>query len=88
MVHLNNYGSTLYNLKNDLGETKNLSEIDTIHLNQLTKKMNAWNAKMINPLWLEEPEWMEVTYEIHQNLMENKPVLRKAPDKQDETSLH
>lgn len=88
MVHLDNYGSTLYNLKNDLGETKNLSEIDTIHFNQLTKKMNAWNAKMINPLWLEEPEWMEVTYEIHQNLMENKPVLRKAPHKQNETSLH
>ena len=27
---------------------------------------------MIDPLWLEEEEWNDVTYEIHRALMDNR----------------
>ena len=79
LVHLKNYGSTMYNLKDDLGETNNLAKTDTIHYNELIKNLSNWESQLMDPLWLEEPEWMDVTYQIHQNLMENKPVLYKSP---------
>ncbi|WP_197482037.1 hypothetical protein [Polaribacter atrinae] len=36
---------------------------------------------MMEPLWGEPRNWMDVTYHIHQRLMENKEVLYTSPGK-------
>ena len=79
LIRLKNFGATLYNLSNDLGETNNLATKDTLVFNHLLKELSAWESKMIDPLWLEGKLWEDVTYHIHQRLMENKPVLYKDP---------
>lgn len=77
MVRLENYGATLYNLKDDLGENHNLN--DSIQLNILHNELQNWESKMMAPLWVEERNWMDVTFHIHQRLMENKKVLYSNP---------
>tara|TARA_R110002049_G_scaffold88627_1_gene223483 strand:- start:3465 stop:5000 length:1536 start_codon:yes stop_codon:yes gene_type:complete len=79
LITLKNYGSTLYNLSNDLGEINDLATTDTTTFNHLSKKLSIWESKMIEPLWGEGKPWEDVTYQIHKRLMENKPVLYKAP---------
>ncbi|MDO6736667.1 sulfatase-like hydrolase/transferase [Wenyingzhuangia sp. 2_MG-2023] len=79
MIRLQNYGATLYNLKNDIGETVNLKTIDTLQYQLLQKELTNWESKIMPPLWAEERNWMDVTYHIHQRLMENKKVLYKSP---------
>jgi hypothetical protein len=34
---------------------------------------------MIDPLWVEEKAWMDVTFHIHKQLMQNEEVLYKSP---------
>ena len=79
LIRLKNFGATLYNLSNDLGETNNLATKDTLVFNHLSKELSAWESKMIEPLWFEGKLWEDVTYHIHRRLMENKPVLYKDP---------
>lgn len=82
LIHLKGYGSNLYNLSNDLGEINNLSTKEILPLNLLTKKLADWESKIMEPLWREGKSWEEVTYYIHQRLMENKEVLYKEPAKE------
>lgn len=82
LIHLKGYGSTLYNLSNDLGEINNLSTKEILPLNLLTKKLADWESKIMEPLWREGKAWEDVTYYIHQRLMENKEVLYKEPAKE------
>jgi arylsulfatase A-like enzyme len=88
LIQLKDFGSTLYNLSNDLGETKNLSEIDSVTFNRLTKNLSIWESKMMGPLWREGKPWEDVTYYIHQRLMENKDVLYKEPSKDKKFASH
>lgn len=83
IVSLDNYRSVLYNLKNDLGETKDLSKTQPQKLDSLLQFYNKWESKLMNPLWDEGDEWMDVTYNIQKMLMQNKEPLYKDP--QDET---
>jgi len=79
LIRLKNYGSVLYNLTNDLGETDNLLTKETTTANELLENLSIWESKMIAPLWREGKPWEDVTYHIHQQLMENKPALYKEP---------
>ncbi|MBU3011328.1 sulfatase [Polaribacter vadi] len=81
MIRLKNYGSVLYNLKEDLGETINLEKQDPDQYQLLQKELTNWEAKMKAPLWQEEQDWMQVTHHIHQRLMENKEILYTNPNK-------
>jgi len=81
LIGLKNYGYTFYNLKNDLGETIDLSKQEKINFKSALNELNAWETELMEPLWVEEREWMDVTYHIHQRLMENKKVLYNSPKK-------
>ncbi len=81
MIRMRNYGSRLYNLKNDLGEITNLSNSDSIRFKLLSNQLKNWEHNMIAPLWEESKAWMDVNYYIHKQLMENKPVKYKSPQK-------
>jgi len=78
LVRLEGYGSRLYNLKNDLGETSDLTKSDTPTSKSLHKALELWETGLMDPLWDEE-EWMEVTFHIQKRLMQNKPILYKSP---------
>jgi len=78
LVRLDNYGSTLYNLKNDLGELNDITLSNKDISDQLNEELESWESTLIEPLW-DEGEWMEVTYHIQKRLMENKPILYKSP---------
>ncbi len=41
----------LYNLKDDLGETKNLAAAQPERVKELQAKWDAWNASNVKPLW-------------------------------------
>lgn len=72
LIHLDNYGSVLYDLNADLGETKDLSKDKAKELQKLISVYNNWETTLIQPLWDESKPWMDVTYHIHKQLMENK----------------
>jgi arylsulfatase A-like enzyme len=79
LIRLAGYGSTLYNLETNLGETEDLSQRDTARTARLQQALLQWESGMKEPLWLEGEAWTQVTYHIHQRLMENQPVLYKDP---------
>ncbi|TWO33429.1 sulfatase-like hydrolase/transferase [Seonamhaeicola sediminis] len=72
LIQLKGYGSVLYNLSSDLGETNDLSLIYNNKLQELKLKYNNWESTLMAPLWDESKPWMDVTYHIHKQLMENK----------------
>jgi hypothetical protein len=78
-IGLEDYGSVLYDLKEDIGESKDLSETDLENYNRLTKAHQNWEKDMMQPLWGEPTNWMEVTYHIHKQLMQNKKALYHSP---------
>jgi len=80
LIRLKNHGSVLYNLSKDIGEMNNLADSDTLTLNNLSKGLSTWESKLIDPLWKEDKDWMNITYHIHKKLMENKPVLYMSPN--------
>jgi arylsulfatase A-like enzyme len=88
MVKLKGFGSTIYNLSNDLGELNDLSKKDTSVLKQMSTKFSTWESKMISPLWREGKAWEDVTYHIQKRLMENKSVLYKDPEEEKEILSH
>lgn len=84
LVRLQDYGATMYNLKEDLGEMKNLDESNPKEFQQLQDELKHWESQMMAPLWEEERTWMDVTYHIHKRLMQNKEVLYSDPGKMKE----
>lgn len=44
-------GPALYNLANDIGETKDLATEEPAKLKELLAKQNAWEATLTEPLW-------------------------------------
>ncbi|WP_298239005.1 sulfatase-like hydrolase/transferase [uncultured Algibacter sp.] len=84
MVRLQDYGATLYNLKEDLGETTNLETTHSKEFQQLQGELRNWESQMMDPLWVEERSWMDVTHHIHKRLMQNKEVLYSDPGKMKE----
>jgi arylsulfatase A-like enzyme len=81
LIRLDNYGEVLYDLSSDISEGNNLSKIDSKNLQLLTKKLEMWETTLMPPLWKEDKDWMNVTYHIHQRLMENKKALYLQPTK-------
>ena len=79
MVRLQDFGATLYNLENDLGETTDLKAFQVEAYQLLQNELKLWESKMNDPLWIEERSWMDVTNHIHKQLMQNEKVLYSNP---------
>ncbi|MCG8528437.1 MAG: sulfatase-like hydrolase/transferase [Opitutales bacterium] len=72
LVRLEGFGYRLYSLKDNAGEDVDLSESHSGQLASMIKDLKEWEAELASPLWYEDENWNEVTYEIHQALMENR----------------
>ncbi|WP_445749762.1 sulfatase-like hydrolase/transferase [Polaribacter sp.] len=81
LIRLENYGEVLYDLTADISEANDLSTIDNINVQLLSNKLKSWEKTLMPPLWKEDKPWMDVTFHIHQMLMENKEVQFKQPSK-------
>ena len=81
IIRIKDFGSRMYNLKNDLGEINDISVSDSINFNKINKALELWETKMTTPLWKESKAWMDVNYHIHKQLLQNKPVKHKYPPK-------
>ncbi|MEO9571563.1 MAG: sulfatase-like hydrolase/transferase [Polaribacter sp.] len=79
LIKLKNFGHVLYDLSTDIGETKDLSNTEPETLKLLEENLSNWETKIMEPLWQEEKEWMDVTYHIHQRLMKNKKAQYTTP---------
>lgn len=79
LIRLDGYGYRLYNLAEDLGETNGLRETEPQRFEQMKNDLEQWETQLMKPLWLEDEAWNQVTYEIHQALMENRPANYKSP---------
>ena len=79
LIRLKDFGYTMYDLDQDLGETQNLTKSNTLKLNKLIEELEQWETEISEPLWFEEKGWMDVTYNIHKQLMQNKKVTQKEP---------
>jgi arylsulfatase A-like enzyme len=88
LIQLKDFGATMYNLSQDLGEMNDLSTSDTATFNTLSKKYTDWESNMMVPLWREGKSWEDVTYYIQKRLMENKPVLYKSPEEKKQIATH
>lgn len=79
LVRVEGVGERLYNLKDDLGETKDLTTIDQDKYNELMGALSSWETQLIRPLWTEGNAWDKVTLEIHRDLMNNEKVRSYSP---------
>lgn len=79
VVTLDGYGSVMYNLKNDLGESNDLSEDQKDTFDAIMDQYNRWESDLKDPLWKEGEDWMEVCSYIHKRLMQNKEAFYKDP---------
>jgi arylsulfatase A-like enzyme len=72
LIRLDEYGTVLYNLKNDLGETQDLSNRDLKTHNYLIEKLKIWEGSVMKPLWNEGDYWKDRNFKIHKGLMTNQ----------------
>lgn len=79
IISLDGFGSTMYDLANDLGETTDLSKKEPETFRQLMSEFRNWEETIMDPLWDEPENWKEVTYHIHEQLMKNEEVKYQTP---------
>ncbi|RED50318.1 sulfatase-like hydrolase/transferase [Seonamhaeicola aphaedonensis] len=72
LIQLEGYGSVLYDLVSDLGETNDISDSNQVQLKEMLLEYKNWENTIMSPLWGEARDWMDVTYHIHKQLMQNK----------------
>jgi arylsulfatase A-like enzyme len=79
LISLKNYGSVLYNINQNVEETKDISKENKVKANELMLALSNWESKMVKPLWIEDKDWTQVTFDIHKALMNNKQPKMKQP---------
>lgn len=79
LIRLKNEQSVLYNLKSDIGEKTDLSKAEPEKFQEMEKALSNWENKMVNPLWIEEPDWTKITFDIHKALMNNQKPKKVQP---------
>lgn len=79
LIRVEKLPSVMYKLSEDLGETVNQTFNDQEHFQKLDSALKNWEKKTIAPLWTEGNQWDTITWKIHQDLMQNRPVRAHDP---------
>jgi arylsulfatase A-like enzyme len=80
LIKVKEIGEVLYNLKNDPGESMDLSTRYPGITKKLSKQLLYWEQTKINPLWTEGALWDTITLMIHDDLMHSREVRVKNPE--------
>jgi arylsulfatase A-like enzyme len=83
LIRVNKVGSALYNIKDDISESKNLAKEMPEKVEHLEAALKNWEKEMIAPQWGEPEKWNRWNSYNHKRLMENKPMVpvSKVPKK-------
>ena len=65
LIRVDDYGSALYNLKDDLGEQHDLSKKMPEKTAQLEKELKTWESTKKKALWREQKRWQTWRYNYH-----------------------
>lgn len=80
LIRLDNYGYVLYDLQKDPYERVDLKEQHPEQFTLMKEELKRWEAKTQVPWWNEKEVWQKVTYDIHEDLMNNRSVRRLQPE--------
>ncbi|MGB7395057.1 MAG: sulfatase-like hydrolase/transferase [Pricia sp.] len=78
-ITLEGFGSVMYNLKDNLGETNDLSKTEQTKFDSIQMAYNNWQTPLMQPLWDEGDTWMGICSHIHRRLMQNEEPDYKSP---------
>ena len=74
------HGWRLYNLEEDISETKDLSQEHPELVEQLIKQLTAWKQQHTEPQWPSSVIWDKVKEEEYRALMNNEKPRYKSPE--------
>lgn len=80
LIRVENYGSALYNLAEDIGEMHDLAAQMPEKVDQLRRLLQAWEADKTAPLWEEEEKWVGIRYRDHTVKFETGLLPGRIPD--------
>ena len=80
LIRVEDLGVRLYNLKENLAETIDLTSEKPELSEFLTAELEKWESEMMEPRWIEDEEWNEVTWMIHEDLFLNREIRAKNPN--------
>lgn len=80
LISVSGLGERLYDVSNDLGETKDLQFTKPETFSILKQKLLMWEKDKMKPLWTEGVEWDTITLMIHDDLMRNRKVSVRNPE--------
>jgi len=72
LIGLKDYGYRMYNLSNDLGESKDIQDVQENQFQEMISDLDQWEEQIGDPLWLESEFWQKRVYNITKDLLENK----------------
>ena len=72
LIYVKDYGHALYNLEEDLSESKNLIKLEKKRSDQMIAQLNNWKAKLEKPRWDEAQIWFRTHSQNHIQIIEGK----------------
>lgn len=70
-IRIKALGTRLYNMKDDLGEEKDIQEENPEIVKEMTTALEAWEKELVNPVLWNEGNWIPINIERHRLLMNN-----------------
>ena len=72
LIYVQDYGYALYNLDQDLGESKNLIKSKTNRAEQMIAQLKDWKSEMEKPRWGEAEVWFRTHSKNHIRIIEGE----------------
>ena len=72
LIYVQDYGYALYNLEEDLSESKNLIQSEKKRSDQMITQLNEWKAELEKPRWDEAQVWFRTHSKNHIRIIEGK----------------
>lgn len=79
LIRVEGIGERLYNLKDDLGESRDLCGENRQLCDEMKTAYKEWEKGIITPMLWNEGIWHEVCQEMHRSLMNNEEVTCFSP---------
>jgi arylsulfatase A-like enzyme len=72
LIYVQDYGYALYNLEQDLGESKNLIKSEKKRSDRMIAQLNDWKAELEKPRWDEAQVWFRTHSKNHIRIIEGE----------------
>ena len=72
LIYVQDYGYALYNLEEDLSETKNLIKLEKKRSVKMIAQLNNWKAELEKPRWDEAEVWFRSHSKNHIRIIQGE----------------